>query len=83
MVVQNTFKVLFINNEGGGFQDYVEVSKGTTAGEFFKHRMPGDSNPANYSIRRTRDGLKTFVGSGDLVLPGDGYSVLPKKVEGA
>ena len=28
-------RILFINNEGGGFADYVQVAEGTTVDKFF------------------------------------------------
>ena len=46
-------KVLYINNDGGGFADYVEVAEGTTVGQLFGQRMPG-GRPHNYLIRVNR-----------------------------
>jgi hypothetical protein len=34
-------RVLFINNHGGGFADYVEVAKSITVAEFFSQQLPG------------------------------------------
>ena len=31
-------KILFINNDGGGFADYVQVSDGTTVEQFFNDK---------------------------------------------
>ncbi len=33
-------KVLFINNDGGGFADYIEVEAGTTVRALFKQEVP-------------------------------------------
>lgn len=34
-------RVLFLNNEGAGFADYVEVEPGTTVNQFFSRQLPG------------------------------------------
>lgn len=34
-------RVLFINNDGGGFADYVEATDGLTVDRFFEERLPG------------------------------------------
>jgi hypothetical protein len=79
----DTFKVLFINGDGSGFSDYVDVTPGTTAGDFFKQRMGGEANPAGYTIRMTRDGVKNVPASGELLRAGDRVSIAPNKVQGA
>ena len=40
-------KVLVINNDGGGFADYVDVPEGTTVREMFE-RTVKSSSPHNY-----------------------------------
>ena len=32
-------KVLFINNDGGGFADYIEVADGLTVAELFRQQI--------------------------------------------
>ena len=34
-------KVLYVNNEGGGYADYVEIESNVSIGEFVTQRMPG------------------------------------------
>ena len=46
-------KVLVINNDGGGFADYVDVPEGTTVREMFE-RTVKSSSPHNYLIRVNR-----------------------------
>jgi len=71
-------KVLFINNDGGGFADYVEVSPGTTVKAFFGERLP-DAKPENYLIRVNRQHVP-----GEYVLQeNDRVSMTPTKIEGA
>jgi hypothetical protein len=71
-------RVLFINNSGAGFADYVDVTEGTTIEKFLTQRMP-DSNAADYLIRVNRQPCAR-----DQVLhEGDRISATPTKVEGA
>ena len=46
-------KVLWINNDGGGFADYVEVAEGTTVERFLAERLP-NTKPGDYLIRVNR-----------------------------
>jgi molybdopterin converting factor small subunit len=71
-------KLLFINNDGGGFADQIEVANGTTVGELFAQRLP-NANAENYLIRVNRQ-----ASSKDQVLrKGDRVSITPTKIEGA
>jgi hypothetical protein len=70
-------QILFINNDGGGFADHVEVREGLTITAFFEERAKG--RPQDYLIRVNRQPV-----SSDYVLqPGDRVSVTPTKIEGA
>jgi hypothetical protein len=71
-------KVLFINNDGGGFADHIEVTDATTVGNLFQQRLAG-KNAADYLIRVNR-----LPSSADQVLAeGDRVSITPVKIEGA
>ncbi|MCW2750110.1 MAG: molybdopterin converting factor, subunit 1 [Aeromicrobium sp.] len=71
-------KILFINNNGGGFADHVEISEGTTVNELFAEKMLG-KKPVDYLIRVNR-----LPVSGDQVLQAnDRISITPTKIEGA
>ena len=71
-------KVLFINNDGGGFADHIEVTDGTTVGKLFQQRLAG-KDAADYLIRVNR-----LPSSADQVLAeGDRVSITPVKIEGA
>ena len=71
-------RILVINNDGGGFADYVEVPNGTTVREMFE-RTVKSSSPANYLIRVNRQP----VPQEQLLLEGDRVSFTPTKIEGA
>ena len=71
-------RVLYINNDGGGFADYVTVSEGTTVDQFFKDKMQG-RKPEDFLIRVNRQPVPR-----DYVLQeNDRVTVTPTKIEGA
>ena len=71
-------RILVINNDGGGFADYVEVADRTTVAQLFEQQI-GSSNPSNYLIRVNRQPCPP-----DQVLrEGDRISITPTKIEGA
>lgn len=73
-----SMRILFINNDGGGFADYVEVDPGTTVKQFFDQQVR-TGKAINYLIRVNRQPVAT-----DQVLQdGDRISVTPTKIEGA
>ncbi len=71
-------RILFVNNDGGGFADYVNVHEGTTVEQFFKDQMP-DRRPEDYLIRVNRQPVPR-----DYVLQeNDRITITPTKIEGA
>ena len=71
-------RLLFINNEGTGFVDHIEVSAGTSVAQLFEQRLP-DRKAQDYLIRVNRQPV-----SADQVLQeGDRVSMTPSKIEGA
>ena len=71
-------RILFINNNGAGFADYVQVSEGTTVEQFFKEKMH-DEQTGDYLIRVNRQPVPR-----DCVLcEGDRITITPVKIEGA
>lgn len=71
-------RVLFLNNEGAGFADYVEVEPGTTVNAFFQKRLP-DRNSHDFLIRVNRQP----VAADQVLVEGDRISMTPTKIEGA
>lgn len=71
-------KVLFLNNNGSGFADYVEVADGTTVEQFFSQQVP-DASPSDYLIRVNRQP----VARNHVLQEGDRVTATPTKVEGA
>lgn len=71
-------EILFINNNGAGFADHIEIADGTTVEQLFRKRVTQGS-AADYLIRVNRQ-----PASSDQVLqPGDRVSFTPTKIEGA
>jgi len=71
-------KLFFINNQGSGFADHIEVEDGTTVNDLFTEKMPG-RKADDYLIRVNRQPTPA-----DQVLqPGDRVSFTPSKIEGA
>lgn len=71
-------KLLYINNDGGGFADYVEATEGTNVGGFFADRVP-HGKPQDYLIRVNRQP----AAADQPLKEGDRVSFTPIKIEGA
>ena len=71
-------RILFINNLGGGFADFINVEEGTTIDKLFKEKMPNE-NAADHLIRVNRQPVPK-----DYVLKeNDRVTITPTKIEGA
>ena len=76
--IEGASRVLFINNDGGGFADYVEVPDGTSVAQFFSDKLPG-CKAQDYLIRVNRQPV-----AGDAILQeGDRVTCTPVKIQGA
>ncbi len=71
-------RLLYINNDGGGFADYVDVTEGITVEAFFKDKMQG-RKPDDYLIRVNRQPVPREY----ILKDGDRITVTPTKIEGA
>ncbi len=71
-------RLMYINNDGAGFADYIEAPEGTTVEQLFAQRVP-HGNPRDFLIRVNRQ-----PAAADQVLrEGDRVSFTPVKIEGA
>ncbi len=71
-------RILYINNEGGGFADYIDIAENTNVEQFFKIKMSGQE-ASDYMIRVNRQPVAK-----DYVLQdGDRVTITPTKIEGA
>jgi sulfur carrier protein ThiS len=71
-------RILFINNLGGGYADFIEVEEGMTIEKLFKQKMSGE-NAEDYLIRVNRQPVPK-----DYVLKeNDRVTITPTKIDGA
>ena len=71
-------RILWINNDGGGFADYVEVAEGTAVEAFIDRQLP-DRSAEDLLIRVTRQP----VARDQVLHDGDRITCTPVKIEGA
>ncbi len=71
-------KILFINNDGGGFADHIEIEEGATVEKLFAQRTE-NGRPENYLIRVNRQP----AAANQVLQEGDRVSFTPTKIEGA
>ncbi len=71
-------KILFLNHDGGGFADHIEIDEGTTVEALFESRMK-HARPEDYLIRVNRQPCA----AGEQLQEADRVSITPRKIEGA
>ncbi len=71
-------RILYINNDGAGFADHIEISEGLTVAQLFAQRVPEGSS-GDYLIRVNRQP----AAADQIVQDGDRVSFTPTKIEGA
>ncbi|MBB01552.1 MAG: hypothetical protein CMJ47_02790 [Planctomyces sp.] len=71
-------QILFINNDGAGYADQIDISEGTTINHLFEERVP-HGKPQDYLIRVNRQPTTATY----QLQPGDRVSMTPTKIEGA
>jgi heme exporter protein D len=71
-------RILVINNDGGGFADYVDVAHGLSVDQLVRERI-GSARPTDYLIRVNRQP----VARDQRLQDGDRVSITPTKIEGA
>lgn len=70
--------VLFINNDGGGFADNIDIAEGTTIVQLFRDKIP-HGKPHDFLIRVNRQP----VTQDQVLKDGDRITISPTKIEGA
>ena len=71
-------RILVINNDGGGFADYIDVEPGLSVTELFT-RQVAHGRPRDYLIRVNRQPTPPD----QILQEGDRVSFTPTKIEGA
>jgi hypothetical protein len=75
--MENCMKIFYINNDGGGFADQIEIEPGTSVQKLFDKRVGG--RPADYLIRVNRQS----AAAEQILQDGDRVTFTPVKIEGA
>jgi len=70
-------RIMYIDNQGGGFADYIEVSEGITVEQFFNEKMP-DRKAEDFLIRVNRQPVPRDY----KLQENDRVTITPTKVEG-
>ena len=70
-------RILLINNEGGGFADYQDVTPGTTVEKLFNETI-SSGRADDYMLRVNRQP----VARGQVLQEGDRVSITPLKIQG-
>jgi len=70
-------RILFINNDGGGFADHLELTPGTTVQQLFHQQVKG--RPQDYLIRVNRQPTSAE----SILQDGDRVTITPVKIDGA
>jgi hypothetical protein len=71
-------QIMFINNDGGGFADVIDVREGVTVCELFTQQIR-HGKPQDYLIRVNRQPAT----ADQRLASGDRVSITPTKIEGA
>ena len=71
-------KIFFINCDGGGFADHLEITHGTTVAELFAQQVHS-GDPSGYLIRVNRQSAPR----NQTLQEGDRVSFTPQKIHGA
>ena len=71
-------KIFFVNNQGGGYAETVEVSDGMSIESFFQRQLPG-ADPEKYSVRVNRNPIEAEY----TLCDGDRVTITPAKIAGA
>ena len=67
---------MYINNDGGGFADWIEIAKGVTVSQFFATKVNG--NPDDYLVRVNRENVEQNY----VLQDNDRVSITPTKIDG-
>ena len=71
-------RIMYINNAGGGFANYMEVEENTSIEKLFKQKMPHEESH-DYLIRVNRQPVPKDY----CLKENDRVTITPTKIEGA
>lgn len=71
-------RIMYINNAGGGFANYMEIEENTSIEKLFKQKMPHEQSQ-DYLIRVNRQPVPKDY----CLKENDRVTITPTKIEGA
>ncbi len=71
-------RILFVNNHGGGFADFINVEDGLTVQQLFDQQI-NSGKPEDFMIRVNRQPVPAT----QVLSDNDRISITPTKIEGA
>ena len=71
-------KILYINNDGSGYADFIEIAENTSVDQFFMIKMSGQQSD-DYLIRVNRNPVPRDY----ILTDGDRVTITPRKIDGA
>ena len=71
-------RIMYINNDGGGFADFINVEEGMTIEKLFKQKMPHEET-SDYLIRVNRQPVPKDY----CLKENDRVTITPTKIDGA
>ena len=71
-------RILYINNDGAGYADHINIAENTTIDQFFAIKMQ-NCEPSDYLIRVNRQ----HVNKDYCLQENDRVTLTPRKIEGA
>ena len=71
-------RILYVNNHGGGFADFINVDEGTSIEKLFKEKMPHEESH-DYLIRVNRQPVPRDY----CLKENDRVTITPTKIDGA
>lgn len=71
-------RIMYINNAGGGFANYMEIEENTSIEKLFKQKMPHEQSQ-DYLIRVNRQPVPKDY----CLRENDRVTITPTKIEGA
>jgi sulfur carrier protein ThiS len=71
-------RIFFVNNQGGGYAETLDVQDGMSISAFFARQMP-NADPEKYAVRVNRNPVEKDYTLRD----GDRVTITPAKIAGA
>lgn len=75
----DTITIKFLNSNGGGFAEEIQVPANYTVGQLLQNKMGAGFNAGNHFVRVNRN----LATTNQVLNDGDSVTVTPAKIQGA